>query len=413
MRKSRISVLAVVVTAMAFAFGVVQSAWADASSIVSTINNWAHGGTADNFSAVKNDDGTVTVSGNIENATNQLMINDTAGVTIKWKGNVTGAYSPKDPEKPDLAFGGLINLASGSGTLEISADISNDGKTVIQSIGAWNVTVKSGGKVRITGTGSDYYDSDAIHIFNNYGTTTAGGTMKVENGGIVSNPYGTAINIHEYCSIDSSTFSTDGITGFVSDDDTNSSTSTMWVYGNVENDLVYEDEDDEADDDDVSYLIVEDKATLRLVGIGGKIPPTVIAEVKPGGTLIFDENASWILKGKLTNNSGGKVIIAKETKLTLDPDPGEIDNYGTVEINGTLQNEYRYVNRPGAATVVAEGGHFYYTADAETVNDGAWNGKEAEPLNPSSSGGGCTTGLGFGLLPLILSGLVLSGKKRG
>jgi hypothetical protein len=398
MRKSRISVLAVVVMVMVFALGTIQNAWADGNSIKNAINTWAtNNGVVSDIASVSGNDVIVDVN-SVVNATSQLMISDSSGVTIQWKGDVIGNY-------PNDNFGGIINL-QGSGTLEISGSISNNGSTVIESIGAWNITVKSNGKVENTGTD---YDAEVIHLFSaNEALAVPGGTITVESGGVVHFPYGTAINVHEYCEFDIQSGAK--ITGFVSYEDTYTDKDTTWVYGNVQNDLsdFVEDVDDGNDERDTSYLIIEDKATLTLVDNRAKVP--FITEIKSGGTLIFEESA-WTLKHKLTNH--GRVIIKGEAKLTLDPDPGEIDNYGTVEIYGVLQNGYKYFNQPGATTTVAEGAHFYETDDAETVNNGTWNGKEPEPLNPpSSSGGGCTTGLGLGLLPLILGALVLSRKKH-
>jgi hypothetical protein len=112
--------------------------------------------------------------------------------------------------------------------------------------------------------------------------------------------------------------------------------------------------------------------------------------------------------------------------LTLDPDPGVLDNEGTVEIksDGKLINQHE-VNNKGKIVnegeIVNEGkiynsegtiksnGIFKSVQTAEEMG-GKITGNPVQSIGGGGDGGGCSTGIG--ILPLILGGLIFYRKRH-
>jgi hypothetical protein len=152
------------------------------------------------------------------------------------------------------------------------------------------------------------------------------------------------------------------------------------------------------------------------------------------GTVNISRGRTFEIRGTLHNNGTlkvygalknyGKHTVINENRVEIASgaevenqgtwkNEGEVENQGTWKNEGEVENQGTWKNENGGQVV--NNGIFKSNQTADEMG-GGFSGNDIQPLepgNPGGSGGGCATGLSFGLLPLIIGGLVLSRKKNG
>ena len=173
-----------------FAYEVAQTT--NAVTLARRISGWNGGGTGRLSAAVSGD--TVTVTGNVTDATATLRLNIPAGVTVVWQAALTGS-----PIGNPGRVSGLINVI-GDGTFEVASGkiekTGNDGYSAAILSGEGNnkdngAVIVSGGIVRST-------SGRGIRAWG------AGRTVTI-SGGTVSCTYGTAISYNSTLTISGGT----------------------------------------------------------------------------------------------------------------------------------------------------------------------------------------------------------------
>jgi adhesin HecA-like repeat protein len=467
------------VFALIFALSVGGTAWADAYDayeVADIINNWSHGGNeVSTFSATAESATSVTVEGEVTGATDRLEISYLDGVTIHWKAKVRrNPVYPVDPNPPSApvdpvvpvdpnpvpvdptppsapggpvdpvvpvdpnpdaggssSVGGLISLG-GKGALIVEEggiiqgihdsllideeDISYNPSRSSTTI---NITVKKGGRVSSSGRSIGGYLIDAGGAIKNL--STHGGNITIEAGGIVDSPniaicLGTKGGI---LTIQDTENKEKNISGLVELEPEYTFNGTLinrytaYAYGDFVLPGEFFAETNMDDITDSADIKIPSDSSLRFEG-NITIPKPIIISVEDGGKLVFDENAVCLLKGDLINYAGGDLEI--EGTLTLDPDPGVLDNYGTVTVSSTgkIINQNVIYNR--SAGIINNQG-VIDNNDGVIENRGTLSGNAPDggTVNNHTSGdgggsGGCSTG-SVGIATLILAGFLLK-KKR-
>ncbi|MDR1582489.1 MAG: hypothetical protein LBS55_04390 [Prevotellaceae bacterium] len=381
MKKSRISLLVVVV--MVLTLGVIQNAWGDANYIKSYIEGWYPGpyatSTSSGFSVdIVSTPREAIVTGDISGATESLRIIDDGNVTIRWKAQIQGDVDIL--VALGMSYSNQSVTSSGTFIVESGGEIKG-GDEALLSLNGFNIRVESGGLVTSP--------KRAI------GSEGKGGNIFIADGGRVESTGD--INWQDHL--------------IHLESDGHSITIDNEANALIKNGIV-------SLDDDTTYN-------------GIFIPNLFDSSVKePHAEIIFGDftDPKDIPEGYYVRYAKGRVKTSPGKIFEIR---GTLHNKGTIMVYGTMRNYGKHtVENEGTIEVASEGvaenyGNWKNVNAGQVINNGifksdqtvdemggGFSGNDVQPLNPGGGGGGCTTGLTFGLLPLILGGLVLSKKKN-
>jgi hypothetical protein len=406
------------------------SAWADADSVAEIIEDY--GLNADVSGQ------TITVTGSKTDATTTLELGDISGLTIDLQAELTATLTAT----MDNWQGGNLNLITANGNGNFN--IKNGGKIKLLDPSAekrapedpyprsgWprmvrlegaTVTVETGAELELTtakGSAISHYGKLKIN----------GGTVFVPHGNIGDG------DLEPMYDIEIQDSAIDGLNGLAN------LNGKYCVFGG----LTYIADDGSQGNGDGSFeLVVAPNATLTFTRPNsGNFGPGVTLSIDQGGTLVIDSGASFELDGTLVVN--GKGVIEENATLvvvgTLIIRPGgEIENHGTIIVDGTIIN-YEYFKNHGtiinksntirnygtitntgtidnesAGVIINEEGGTIDNTNGTINNEGTIksdsaienvDGNDVQPVaTDSSSGGGGGCNAGYGIIGLLLAGIV-------